>query len=127
MDCKFQITKLPNGQWLHHCTNPGCTLPDIIIHIDSVKRNCNCNSGKKSFIVKASNLVNAFSKWVAAGRPNREKEQIQHIFEEICSKCEEFNKDKKICNICECRCRNADTKFLNKIKMATEHCPLEKW
>ena len=69
----------------------------------------------------------ALQKWNAAGRPVRSKEEVNHIHETFCMKCDWYDEKKKRCKGCGCRVTIGDLAVLNKIKMATEHCPRELW
>ena len=69
----------------------------------------------------------ALSRWIKAGRPVREESEILLIFETHCQVCETFDERSSSCNHCGCRVNALHIAPLNKIAMATEHCPLEKW
>jgi hypothetical protein len=70
------------------------------------------------------NYGTAITKWLLAGRPKRTGEEIRKILN-ICYICDKFTFEK--CAICGC-CVNSKTGGLqNKIVMATEKCPEDKW
>jgi hypothetical protein len=71
----------------------------------------------------------ALQKWHAAGRPVRTKEEVEDILENKCKPCPWYDAEKSRCKGCGCRVSNGGFPALNKIKMATEHCPHpeEKW
>lgn len=144
MECDFEIIKLSDNEYLHKCKNIGCTKNNFIHSSSGIHRMCNGISSEQPItttrednktIIKtsfrlasmAARLASATAKWIAAGSPIREKEEIDNIFATYCSVCEHFNKENSSCNRCGCRCKEDNGEFLNKIRMATEHCPIQKW
>ena len=82
----------------------------------------------KSFLAKAGSFISEEAKWLYHGRPYREVEEINHIYETICNPCEFFENDG--CKICGCRIVPNERSPLNKLSMATTNCPLPeqpKW
>jgi hypothetical protein len=77
--------------------------------------------------VQLMNYQNALRKWQAGGRPVRSPEEIKDILETHCKGCDWYDKEKSRCKGCGCRVSEGGMAIFNKIKMATEHCPLEKW
>ena len=75
----------------------------------------------------AYRYTRALSRWIKAGRPVREEEEIKRIFETYCKPCEEYEVKSSSCRDCGCRVNFMKAAMLNKIAMATEECPLEKW
>lgn len=75
-------------------------------------------------------LAQAEAAWIAAGKPVRSAEEIEEIYETQCQPCEYFKPGRSVgrgsCGQCGCALRKAGG-VLNKIKMATEHCPAGKW
>ncbi len=69
----------------------------------------------------------AVAEWIAAGKPERTDEEVQRIFKEHCEKCTWRKKRANICRGCGCRVAAYGMAVTNKIKMATQHCPREKW
>lgn len=71
----------------------------------------------------------AVKRWVAAGRPVRSDDRVREIFENYCKPCEHFDSERQTCRVCGCRVRRSGAALLNKLKMATERCPLDppKW
>lgn len=79
----------------------------------------------------------AVKRWIEAGRPERSDQHVREIFDEYCTPCQ-YNRDGR-CKACGCQIRGDEpalAKLLsfvgarsltNKIRMATEHCPLWKW
>jgi hypothetical protein len=75
----------------------------------------------------AYRYTRALSRWIKAGRPVRNEEEIERIFETFCMPCEDYDMKSSVCLHCGCRVSLATAAPLNKIAMATEECPLEKW
>lgn len=69
----------------------------------------------------------AVAEWIAAGRPERSDEDVQHIYKELCEPCSWRKRRSDICRGCGCRVAAYGMAITNKIKMATQHCPREKW
>jgi len=69
----------------------------------------------------------AVIEWTAAGRPERSDEEVQRIFCHYCEPCKRFDPSQRICLDCGCRVTDGRFALLNKIKMATQHCPKGKW
>lgn len=80
-----------------------------------------------SLMRRSMNYAEAVTGWVAAGRPERSAEETQRIFQQHCSKCAWYDKEKQICRGCGCKVTNVGHPMLNKIKMATQHCPRNLW
>lgn len=71
----------------------------------------------------------AVARWVAAGSPARSQTEIDAALA-ICKACEHYAEKKKPhCRVCGCQLNTAPDGLVNKIAMATEHCPLTppKW
>lgn len=69
----------------------------------------------------------ALTRWTAAGRPERRDKEVEWIFSKHCKCCKWFDPERQICRGCGCRVAESGIAVLNKIKMATEHCPRELW
>lgn len=67
----------------------------------------------------------ALSRWIKAGRPVRNENEILGIFTTYCQECEYFDNGR--CELCGCNVGTIKSPLLNKIAMKTEHCPGEKW
>ena len=67
----------------------------------------------------------ALARWITAGRPVRSDAEVVDIHRFLCRPCPFYHRDK--CRECGCRVRLDGPAVLNKIKMATEHCPKGKW
>jgi hypothetical protein len=69
----------------------------------------------------------ALKKWIAAGRPERSDAEVEQIHAQHCSKCDWYDAESKRCKGCGCKVKAAGAAMMNKIKMATEHCPRNFW
>jgi hypothetical protein len=76
---------------------------------------------------RAGRFAEAIIKWEKAGRPTRSDDLVRKIFDNHCCPCSEFDKDNGLCSICTCKVQQEGVAVLNKIAMATEHCPRRKW
>lgn len=94
-------------------------------------------------IAKWKGYSKAFKKWRDAGYPERTDEQVDEILLSHCSNCKYLVDH--ICNHPTCGChvvnrygedatfvgrlvkRMFSAALLNKIRMATEHCPIGRW
>ncbi len=72
----------------------------------------------------AKSYAGALLRWHKAGYPTRTQGEVDRIHEEHCKPCE--NNIKGRCKLCGCNV-NRGMALLNKIKMATEKCPVKKW
>lgn len=69
----------------------------------------------------------ALLRWNKAGRPKRTDEEVENILNTHCKNCDWYDPDKKRCRGCGCRVTESSIAAVNKIRMATEHCPKELW
>lgn len=74
---------------------------------------------------KAVSYAKAVRRWVAAGKPERTQEEVEAIYEEHCSKCAMFQNG--VCNSCGCPASTDQPPLRNKLRMATEACPLGRF
>ena len=82
---------------------------------------------ENTFGQKVVRYTRALSRWIKAGRPVRAEEEVRGLFEGFCVVCEEYEVGGSTCGHCGCRVNTLVMAPLNKVAMATEHCPLEKW
>ena len=75
---------------------------------------------------KALKYSTALKRWIAAGRPVRSEDEVATIHE-ICKKCDLYDSEHGSCKGCGCRVNISKVAVVNKIKMATEHCPKDLW
>ena len=80
----------------------------------------------QSFTARARRYSGAIAKWISAGRPKRSEEEIENIYENICKPCEHYNANGS-CSMCGCRITRSQRALFNKLAMATESCPVDKW
>jgi hypothetical protein len=76
---------------------------------------------------RAISYAEALAQWTAAGRPERSDKDVEQIFHRFCKPCRWFDRRRQICRGCGCRVADTGYAILNKIKMATEHCPRDLW
>ena len=81
----------------------------------------------QGFFHLAYRYTRALSRWIKAGRPVRDEEEIERIFETFCKPCDGYDESSSSCLHCGCRVNFMTAAMLNKIAMATEECPLDKW
>lgn len=126
-DCEYQ----PTGLVLYEmqCQRDKCKQVITSKYADPRMRTHTCRAGSepRSALSKAWSLAEATARWVAAGSPVRTAEAVVKLFD-VCRKCPEFrgNDANGNCGICGCNLKKSGG-LLNKIKMATEDCPLGKW
>ena len=80
-----------------------------------------------NFFNRTYRYARALTRWIKAGRPIRDNAEIERIFETCCKPCEAYDTKSSSCCCCGCRVNRATAAALNKIAMATEECPLDKW
>lgn len=111
-----------------HEPKPMCGVTGLETNLEICRR---CTKDEKmatpNLLEKVVSYSAAVRKWVAAGRPERTQEEIESIFNEHCNRCEMFDKVKKICNSCGCPSNTDQPAIRNKLKMATEACPLGRF
>lgn len=82
---------------------------------------------KQGVAAKAASLSSAVGKWIAAGRPVRNQDEIDSAFD-VCKGCEFYKPAGAESGSCgKCGCYVNRRGMLNKIRMATESCPVGKW
>ena len=73
------------------------------------------------------NYAEAVAEWTAAGCPNRTAEETERIFLIFCQRCYLYDKPKRRCRECTCPVSPTGLAVFNKIKMATQQCPIGRW
>lgn len=76
--------------------------------------------------MRVTNYAKAVTKWFANGRPVRSDEEVGKLLD-ICKGCEHYNAERSACKICGCNLNLSQNAMVNKLRMATEHCPIGKW
>lgn len=80
--------------------------------------------------VKVQNYAKAMAKWITAGRPRRNVEEVESILMAHCQPCDQFQATADGTHGCEkCGCKAVlwTGGLREKISMATESCPVGKW
>jgi hypothetical protein len=72
----------------------------------------------------ARHYMRALARWSKAGFPVRDQAEVERIESEICRPCEQYADGR--CRECGCNV-NLGQALVNKIRMGTETCPLDKW
>ena len=76
-------------------------------------------------LARGWNYARAWIRWVADGRPVRSGESVEAL-RSICRECRFF--DGNICTHKKCGCNVAQGHWWgDKLRWATEHCPIKKW
>ncbi len=73
----------------------------------------------------ARHYAAALARWTIAGWPVRPPAEVARIFVDCCQPCEHFAAGR--CALCRCRVAPGGLAVANKIRMATEKCPLGLW
>ncbi len=79
------------------------------------------------YVKRAYRYGRALSRWIKAGRPARSENEILGIFTTYCQECDSLDREYGRCTVCGCHVGLRAAPLLNKIAMATEHCPVERW
>lgn len=73
---------------------------------------------------KVTHYAQAVTKHITTGMETRTDEEVIQLLQ-LCELCEKYADGR--CNVCGCRISAAKNAFINKLRMKSEHCPLEKW
>lgn len=91
---------------------------------------------KSTTVQKVKGYGKSTLRWIAAGSPLRSSEEVDQIFS-ICKSCEHFKENQ--CTTCGCNVRSSQKEsttilgihvpagMTNKLRRATEKCPVGKW
>lgn len=101
----------------------------VVTGLEIDEQKCNrcvaeTKEAEAGIVDKIGNFTSAVKHWVAAGRPVRSDERVQEIYEKHCSKCSMYDTEKKACKSCGCAVNTSSFPLGNKLKMATQSCPL---
>ncbi len=133
IDCPLALD--PSGLW--YCPACGWTWPERRRDRQPAKpprRNCPAATvesvapAAERLGIRTEHIVRyaaALARWMTAGCPTREGPEVLRIFETHCQPCQHRREDR--CGKCGCRVARNGMALLNKIKMATENCPLKIW
>ena len=69
----------------------------------------------------------ALIRWWKAGKPVRTQEEVERLHKFCTEPCEWHDEDAGRCKGCGCKVSVSSIAITNKLKMATEHCPQEKF
>ena len=75
---------------------------------------------------RIAHYAHAVKNFVVSGSPTRTNEEVERLLV-ICQSCENYNSARQSCSLCGCRCTNNRLALLNKLRMATESCPVGRW
>lgn len=79
-----------------------------------------------SVIEKAANYAKAVTQHVLTGSQTRTDEEVSELMQ-LCESCEHYDQQIGRCGVCGCRCNKSKSAWLNKLRMASQHCPKGKW
>ena len=81
-----------------------------------------------ALLIQLISWKEAIRKWRAAGKPTRTDTEVADIKNRFCNEgCSWFDPAKNRCKGCGCKVPSGGVAVLNKIRMATEHCPRDLW
>jgi hypothetical protein len=123
----IEDSKYPPCQFRSHYGGTMCQASGLPTNPDACNKCVKITTDTLTFTDKVKNYASAVQKWVANGRPTRTEEEVKEIFENHCSKCNLYDREKESCNSCGCAVNTKDFPLVNKIKMKTEVCPLGQW
>jgi hypothetical protein len=105
--------------------------PHFLAEVEEATNRAICGKPKPKPPSKLRRMLTwaeAVAGWTTAGCPVRDDDEIQTIFQSYCSKpCDWFDPATKVCRNCGCNVKEGGFAIFNKIKMATQHCPLGLW
>lgn len=93
---------------------------------------------KAAGAAEVSRFVKATAVWIAAGSPVRTDDEVNQLAA-ICGECDYFRNGKCTHAMCGCNIKTVEQErhsllglvvgagLFNKLRRATEHCPIEKW
>lgn len=107
------------------CTVCGWTRPHRG-RIHSWHRDCPGTAESPSLLTRAANLTGAIARHTANGFKTRTEDEAAAILS-ICKACEHYDSEKEACR--KCGCKATARGLVDKIRWASEHCPLKppKW
>jgi len=122
LNCKWQ--RIAKGRWqCQHCQAQ---------HVDArnnargeIPPPCGkFQACRATTLQQVKNYATSLARWVSSGMPQRSDAEVARIYE-ICRACEHFADNQ--CSLCGCRVSTDGAGWRNKIRMATEKCPIGKW
>jgi hypothetical protein len=134
MQCLFSEPEYRRGAWVYTCSQ--CRRQwRLKTRVDPGLAHRQCTNGAhRPPLAEAAGRLGislsdvahygkALFMWGAAGFPERSDEEVARLLA-ICQACEHYTQGR--CRKCGCRVSNAPA-LINKIRMATENCPIGKW
>jgi hypothetical protein len=82
---------------------------------------------RPNIVRRALTYAQAIRRWERAGRPVRSDEEVAAILGEQCMPCTWYIDGSCHHRNCGCRVNQNKTPLTNKLRMATESCPIGKW
>ena len=137
--CEFR-PETGTQRWV--CINCGFRTSVMRRPPSSIRRKC--NPGRKprqlpSTTTQVVRYLSAVERWRLAGQPERTDDHVREILETCCIPCEYFERGRCTHSNCGCNVRAPEEEqetllgrfvhrgLSNKLRMATERCPLGKW
>lgn len=80
----------------------------------------------RTIIQQAVHYGEAVATHVKTGAKTRSDEEVANLLA-TCQACESYDARHERCTLCGCKCNKSASAFLNKLRMATQHCPRQKW
>jgi len=119
MNCNFQ----QRDEKYAVCTACGRKIRAHLVGHVAVK--CRGTS-KPSLLNQAANYAKAVTQHVLTGSQTRTDEEVSELMQ-LCESCEHYDQQIGRCGVCGCRCNKSKSAWLNKLRMASQHCPKGKW
>lgn len=100
--------------------------PVRILATDPARIYANCLP-PQTVVQKLTRLCKEVVAWISAGSPTRSSAEIARIYTDFCQPCENFKAAANggTCTLCSCAMKKRG--LVNKISLATSHCPIGKW
>lgn len=113
-------------------TTQDCTFDDDLRCIycgyqarrPNTRRNCSRPEAPRGIFDRVSRYATAVARWIAAGRPVRTDAEVEGLLA-ICSTCPHYRAG--ACGKCGCPANRSASGWRNKLRMATESCPVGSW
>lgn len=105
-----------------------CSITNLPVNEEICGRcDADVRENEATFGEKVDNWFGALRRWAAHGCPTRTKEERAELFETHCQGCDRYDPKKGICKNCGCNVNATGAPIVNKLAMATEHCPLGRF
>jgi|WetSurMetagenome_2_1015567.scaffolds.fasta_scaffold272133_2 hypothetical protein len=124
----YRVCMLVNGPHFEHRVYPAdCRRCKSAALIATPPRVDALPPPEPTFVTKIFHYAAAMREWLAAGRPTRSDSVVRHLYDTYCANCSWNTDTHDICIGCGCRVAERGPALVNKIKMATQHCPRDLW